>query len=56
VKCVYVVRSLDAKGTGKERRDVPLKPALDAFAITLEGRGSSTRDVNLSDQWHQVPD
>jgi len=39
MKCLYlVVRSLDPKGTGQERWMNRWKPALNAFAITLEGR------------------
>ena len=39
VKCLYlVVRSLDPKGTGQERWMNRWKPALNAFAITFEGR------------------
>jgi putative transposase len=39
MKCLYlVVRSLDPKGTGQERWMNRWKPALNAFAITFEGR------------------
>jgi putative transposase len=39
LKCLYlVVRSLDPKGTGQERWMNRWKPALNAFAITFEGR------------------
>jgi len=39
IKCLYlVVRSLDPKGTGAERWMNRWKPALNAFAITFEGR------------------
>jgi len=39
IKCLYlVVRSLDPKGTGQERWMNRWKPALNAFAITFEGR------------------
>lgn len=39
LKCLYlVVRSLDPKGTGAERWMNRWKPALNAFAITFEGR------------------
>ena len=39
LKCIYlVVRSLDPKGTGQERWINRWKPALNAFAITFEGR------------------
>jgi putative transposase len=39
MKCLYlVVRSLDPKGTGAERWMNRWKPALNAFAITFEGR------------------
>ena len=38
-KCLYlVIRSLDPKGTGQERWMNRWKPALNAFAITFEGR------------------
>ena len=39
LKCLYlVVRSLDPKATGQERWMNRWKPALNAFAITFEGR------------------
>ena len=39
MKCLYmVVRSLDPTGTGQERWMNRWKPALNAFAITFEGR------------------
>ena len=39
MKCLsLVVRSLDPKGTGQERWMNRWKPALNAFAITFEGR------------------
>jgi transposase-like protein len=39
IKCLYlVVRSLDPKGSGQERWMNRWKPALNAFAITFEGR------------------
>jgi putative transposase len=39
MKCLYmVVRSLDPKATGQERWMNRWKPALNAFAITFEGR------------------
>ena len=39
MKCLYlVIRSLDPKGTGQERWMNRWKPALNAFAITFEGR------------------
>ena len=39
MKCLYlVVRSLDPKGTGRERWMNRWKPALNAFAITFDGR------------------
>jgi transposase-like protein len=39
MKCLYlVVRSLDPEGTGQERWMNRWKPALNAFAITFEGR------------------
>ena len=39
MKCLYlVVRSLDPKGTGQQRWMNRWKPALNAFAITFEGR------------------
>lgn len=39
MKCLYlVVRSLDPKGSGQERWMNRWKPALNAFAITFEGR------------------
>ncbi|MDF2746118.1 MAG: transposase [Propionibacteriaceae bacterium] len=39
MKCLYLVtRSLDPKGTGQTRWAVRWKPALNAFAITFEGR------------------
>jgi hypothetical protein len=39
LKCLYlVVRSLDPKDTGQERWMNRWKPALNAFAITFEGR------------------
>ena len=39
LKCLYlVVRSLDPKGSGQERWMNRWKPALNAFAITFEGR------------------
>ena len=39
LKCLYlVVRSLDSKGTGQKRWMNRWKPALNAFAITFEGR------------------
>ena len=39
MKCLYmVVRSLDPKGTGQERWMNRWKPALNAFAITFQGR------------------
>lgn len=39
LKCLYmVVRSLDPKGTGQERWMNRWKPALNAFAITFDGR------------------
>ncbi len=38
-KCLYlVVRSLDPTGSGQERWTNRWKPALNAFAITFEGR------------------
>ena len=39
IKCLYlVVRSLDPTGSGQERWMNRWKPALNAFAITFEGR------------------
>jgi putative transposase len=39
VKCLYlVIRSLDPTGTGRKRWMTRWKPALNAFAITFEGR------------------
>jgi putative transposase len=39
MKCLYlVIRSLDPKGTGQERWMNRWKPALNAFAMTCEGR------------------
>ena len=39
MKCLYlVVRSLDPTGSGQERWMNRWKPALNAFAITFEGR------------------
>ena len=39
MKCLYmVVRSLDSTGTGQERWMNRWKPALNAFAVTFEGR------------------
>jgi putative transposase len=39
VKCLYLVtRSLDPTGRGKTRWAIRWKPALNAFAITFEGR------------------
>jgi putative transposase len=36
IKCLYLVtRSLDPTGTGRTRRAMRWKPALNAFAITL---------------------
>ena len=39
IKCLYlVIRSLDPKNTGQERWMNRWKPALNAFAITFDGR------------------
>ena len=39
LKCLYLVtRSLDPTGRGRARRAMRWKPALNAFAITFEGR------------------
>ena len=39
LKCLYlVVRSLDPTGRGRKRWITRWKPALNAFAITFEGR------------------
>ena len=39
MKCLYmVVRSLDPTRTGQERWTNRWKPALNAFAVTFEGR------------------
>jgi putative transposase len=39
LKCLYLVtRSLDPTGKGRARWAIRWKPALNAFAITFEGR------------------
>jgi putative transposase len=39
MKCLYLaVRSLDPRGRGQQRWTTRWKPALNAFAITCEGR------------------
>jgi putative transposase len=39
IKCLHLVtRSLDPTGTGRTRRTMRWKPALNAFAITFAGR------------------
>ena len=58
LKCLYlVVRSLDPKGTGQERWMNRWKPALNAFAITFEGRlfrgHNITNTNNEPDQLHR---
>jgi transposase-like protein len=43
LKCLYLVtRSLDPTGRGRSRRTMRWKPALNAFAITFEGRLTPT--------------
>ncbi|SNR61376.1 Transposase, Mutator family [Haloechinothrix alba] len=43
LKCLYLVtRSLDPTGRGRARRAMRWKPALNAFAITLDGRTTPT--------------
>jgi putative transposase len=47
LKCLYLVtRSLDPTGRGRARWVVRWKPALNAFAITFEGRISPARGTN----------
>lgn len=43
MKCLYLVtRSLDPTGRGKARWAMRWKPALNAFAITFDGRITPT--------------
>jgi putative transposase len=45
LKCLYLaIRSLDPTGTGRKRWMIRWKPALNAFAITFEGRILPTTD------------
>ena len=47
LKCVYLVtRSLDPTGRGRARWVTRWKPALNAFAITFDGRLNPTSQTN----------
>jgi hypothetical protein len=53
MKCLYlVVRSLDAKGTRRER----WKPARNDFAITSKAASSRTETTACQTRLHQPPD
>jgi hypothetical protein len=57
LKCLYlVVRSLDPTGRGAERWMNRWKPALNAFAVTFEGRLFPTINDNRQRQLHRYPD
>jgi hypothetical protein len=57
MKCLYlVVRSLDPTGKGAHRWMNRWKPALNAFAVTFEGRSSQPINDNRQRQLHRYPD
>ncbi len=57
LKCLcIVVRGLDPTGRGRKPRRSRWKAALDAFAITFEGRILPTENQQCQQQSHRIPD
>ncbi|SNR92256.1 Transposase, Mutator family, partial [Haloechinothrix alba] len=54
LKCLYsATRSLDPTSRGKTRRAMRWKPALNAFAITFEGRTTPSGNQPMPSQIHR---
>jgi hypothetical protein len=57
LKCLYLtIRSLDPSGRGRQRRRNRWKPALNAFAVTFQGRIEITDQQSRQQDLHRRSD